>query len=217
MKGWMAPLRHLSAKLLVIESAATGSHPWARLRRLDWTWRSMFFKCTGRCRGSDGSAQAASACAGSVVLQPAAALRRWDGGVWDGALLGARVACAWPRGAADAGAIREGGGGCCGDLRGGCAADDAFCGGEDGRAAGGCAAASWARAAGSPAHGTGECLACALGGVRDHCAAWRHVDRRTAIVRDEDDAVARTSRRGPLAPPPVVVWVRRAPTRGVLL
>jgi transposase len=47
MMGWMAPLRHLSAKLLVIESAATGSHPWARLRQLDWTWRSMFFRCTG--------------------------------------------------------------------------------------------------------------------------------------------------------------------------
>src|SRR4029453_17113809 len=80
-----------------------------------------------RCRGNDGFAQAASAYAGSVVLQPAAALRRWNGGVWDGALLGARVASAWPRGAADAGAIREGlrqaqqerCGGCCGDLRGG--------------------------------------------------------------------------------------------------
>jgi hypothetical protein len=40
MMGWMAPLRHLSAKLLVIESAATGSHPWVRLGQLDWTWRS---------------------------------------------------------------------------------------------------------------------------------------------------------------------------------
>ena len=29
--GWMAPLRHLSAKLLVFESVATGSHPWVRL------------------------------------------------------------------------------------------------------------------------------------------------------------------------------------------
>src|SRR5262245_65038144 len=81
----------------------------------------------GRCRGSDGSAQTASACAGSGVLQPAAALRGWDGGVWDGALLGAGVACAWARGAADAGAIREGlrqaqqerRGGCGGGLRGG--------------------------------------------------------------------------------------------------
>src|SRR5215475_6161426 len=46
MMGWMAPLRHLSAKLLC-ESAANGSHPWARLLRSDWTWRSMFFRCTG--------------------------------------------------------------------------------------------------------------------------------------------------------------------------
>ena len=37
-----------------------------------------------------------------------AALRGWDGGVWDGALLGAGVARAWPRGATDAGEIREG-------------------------------------------------------------------------------------------------------------
>src|SRR5262249_55678674 len=31
----------------LIESAANGSHPWARLLRSDWTWRSMFFRCTG--------------------------------------------------------------------------------------------------------------------------------------------------------------------------
>ena len=48
MMGWMAPLRHLSAKLLSDrESAANGSHPWARLLRSVWTWRSMFFRCTG--------------------------------------------------------------------------------------------------------------------------------------------------------------------------
>jgi hypothetical protein len=42
------------------------------------------------------------------VLQPAAALRCRNGGVCDGALLGTRVGRAWPRGAADAGAIRQG-------------------------------------------------------------------------------------------------------------
>src|SRR5262249_17590115 len=31
----------------LIETAANGSHPWARLLRSDWTWRSMFFRCTG--------------------------------------------------------------------------------------------------------------------------------------------------------------------------
>src|SRR6516162_6023998 len=47
MMGWMAPLRHLSANCCLIESAANGSHPWARLLRSDLTWRSMFFRCTG--------------------------------------------------------------------------------------------------------------------------------------------------------------------------
>src|SRR5947209_18597356 len=68
---------------------------------------ACFSGARGRCRGSDGSAQAASACAGSGVLQSTAALSGWPGGVRDGALLGAGVARAWPRGATDAGAIRE--------------------------------------------------------------------------------------------------------------
>src|ERR1700746_4057359 len=68
---------------------------------------AVFSGARGGCRGSDGSAQAASACAGSGVLQSTAALSSWPGGVRDGALLGAGVARAWPRGATDAGAIRE--------------------------------------------------------------------------------------------------------------
>src|SRR5215831_7186085 len=58
---------------------------------------ACFSGARGRCRGSDGSAQAASACAGSGVLQSTAALSSWPGGVRDGALLGAGVARAWPR------------------------------------------------------------------------------------------------------------------------
>src|SRR5215475_1818808 len=69
---------------------------------------ACFSGARGRCGGSDGSAQAASACAGSSVLQSTAALSGWPGGVRDGALLGAGVARAWARGATDAGAIREG-------------------------------------------------------------------------------------------------------------
>src|SRR6478672_6997069 len=68
---------------------------------------ACFSGARGRCRGSDGSAQAASACAGSGVLQSTAALSGWPGGVRDGALLGAGVARAWPRGATDAEAICE--------------------------------------------------------------------------------------------------------------
>ena len=45
----------------------------------------------GRCSGGDGSAQAASAGAGSGVLQSTAALSGGDGGMCDGALLGAGV------------------------------------------------------------------------------------------------------------------------------
>src|SRR5215468_10961406 len=94
---------------------------------------ACFSGARGRCRGSDGSAQAASACAGSGVLWSTAALSGWPGGVRDGALLGAGVARAWPRGATDAGAIREGihqaqqarCRRCRSDLRGGWAPDDA--------------------------------------------------------------------------------------------
>src|SRR5215467_10879631 len=53
---------------------------------------ACFSGARGRCRGRDGSAQAASACAGSGVLQSTAALSDWPGGVRDGALLGAGVA-----------------------------------------------------------------------------------------------------------------------------
>src|SRR5262245_16075898 len=60
---------------------------------------ACFSGARGRCRGSDGSAQAASACPGSGVLQSTAALSGWPEGVRDGALLGAGLARAWPRGA----------------------------------------------------------------------------------------------------------------------
>src|SRR5215831_9576596 len=45
--GVDGPLAASECQTAVIESAANGSHPWARLLRSDWTWRSMFFKCTG--------------------------------------------------------------------------------------------------------------------------------------------------------------------------
>src|SRR6516225_8702706 len=47
---------------------------------------ACFSGARGRCGGSDGSVQAASACAGSGVLQSTAALSGWPGGVRDGAL-----------------------------------------------------------------------------------------------------------------------------------
>jgi hypothetical protein len=79
MMGWMAPLRHLSAKLLIIESAATGSHPRVSLRRLDWTWRSMFFRSTGSMQRERRFCASSFGVRRFCVLQPAAALRGWDG------------------------------------------------------------------------------------------------------------------------------------------
>src|SRR5947208_2256418 len=92
-----------------------------------------------RCKRSDGFAQAASACAGSRVLQPTSTLSGWVGSVCHGALLGARARRAWARVTGDACAIREGVHQaqqarcrrCGSNLRGGCAADDALCAGQE--------------------------------------------------------------------------------------
>src|SRR5262245_58849433 len=141
MMGWMAPLRHLSAKLLSDRNSSEWEPSMGEVTTigLDFS-KHVFSGARGRCRGRDGSAQAASACAGSGVLQSTAALSDWPGGVRDGALLGAGVARAWPRGATDAGAIREGVHQaqqarcrrCGSDLRGCWAPDDALCAGQDG-------------------------------------------------------------------------------------
>ena len=105
--------------------------------------KACFSGARSRCGRGDGSAQAAAARTNAGVFRRAAALRDWAGGLRNGALLGARVGHAWPRGATDASAIREGlrqaqqerRGRCTSDLRGGGAADDALCARQDGRAA----------------------------------------------------------------------------------
>jgi hypothetical protein len=81
MMGWMAPLQHLSAKLLSdrISSEWEPSMGEVTTIGLDFS-EACFSGARGRCRGSDGSAQAASACAGSGVLQSTAALSGWPGG-----------------------------------------------------------------------------------------------------------------------------------------
>src|SRR5262249_51327196 len=156
---------------------------------------ACFSGARGRCRGSDGSAQAASACAGSGVLQSPAALSGWPGGVRDGTLLGAGVACAWARGASDAGAIREGlrqaqqerCGGCGGDLRGGCGGAGALFGGPERLGARCRAAAPWPGEAGAPAYGSGERFARASGRVIAP-QGLRNVGKLITMVRDEGDA-----------------------------
>ena len=93
MMGWMAPLRHLGAKVLVgrettSEQGAIHERDYDDRVRLG---EACFPGTRGRCSGGDGSAQAASAGAGSGVLQSTAALSGGDGGMCDGALLGAGV------------------------------------------------------------------------------------------------------------------------------
>src|SRR5436190_844129 len=69
---------------------------------------ACFSGARGRRRRSDGFAQAASAYAGSRVLQSTSTLSGWVGSVCHGALLGARARRAWARVTGDACAIREG-------------------------------------------------------------------------------------------------------------
>src|SRR6476620_10424470 len=98
MMGWMAPLRHLGAKMPV------GQKPPANrgaIHERDYDGRLRFGEeCVpgawGRCRGDDGSAQAASPGTSASILQSTTALSSWDGGVCDGALLGAGAAYAGP-------------------------------------------------------------------------------------------------------------------------
>src|SRR5262244_2823456 len=140
MMGWMAPLRHLSAKLLSDRNSSEWEPSMGEVTTIGLDLAACFSGARGRCRGRDGSAQAASACANAGVLQSTAAMSDWPGGVRDGALLGAGVARAWQRGATDAGAIREGlhqaqqarCRRCGSDLRGRSAPDDALCAGQDG-------------------------------------------------------------------------------------
>src|SRR5256714_8826612 len=107
MMGWMAPLRHLSAKLLVDRISSNREPSMGEVTTIGLDLAKHVFQVHGVDAEGATSAQAASACAGSGVLQSTAALSGWPGGVRDGALLGAGVARAWPRGATDAGAIRE--------------------------------------------------------------------------------------------------------------
>src|SRR5205085_1811737 len=66
--------------------AANGSHPWARLLRSDWIWRSTFFRCTGSMQ------KERRFCASSFGVRrfwrssATTSLSGWPGGVRDRAL-----------------------------------------------------------------------------------------------------------------------------------
>src|SRR5215467_343069 len=99
MMGWMAPLRHLSAKLL----SDRISSEWAPSMGEVTTIGLDLAKHVFQVHGVDAD--------GATVLRKQ--LRRGQvlaffSRLCDGSLLGSRVGRAWPRGATDAGAIRQG-------------------------------------------------------------------------------------------------------------
>src|SRR6266478_4102414 len=177
MMGWMAPLRHLSAKLLSDRISSEWEPSMGEVTTIGLDLAKHVFQVHGV--DAEGATVLRKQLRRPGVLQSTAALSGWPGGVRDGALLGAGVARAWPRGATDAGAIRESlrqaqqarCRRCRSDLRGGWAPDDAICAGEDGRATGDGTAASWPRATGASAHDAGERVAGTSCGVRDRGGA----------------------------------------------
>ena len=98
MMGWMAPLRHLGAKLLVgRESAANREPSMGEITTIGLDLAKHVFQVHGvDAEGATVLRKQTSAGTGAGVLQPTAALSGGDGGVCDVALLGAGVACAWP-------------------------------------------------------------------------------------------------------------------------
>src|SRR5262245_30112882 len=108
MMGWMAPLRHLSAKLLSVRISSEWEPSMGEVTTIGLDLAKHVFQVHGVDAEGATVLRKQLRCTGSGVLQSTAALSGWAGGVRDGALLGAGVARAWPRGATDAGAIREG-------------------------------------------------------------------------------------------------------------
>ena len=97
MMGWMAPLRHLSAKMLGVESPADGEPSMSEITTIGLDLAKHVFQVHGvDANGANCCAQATAACTGAGVLQPVAALPNWAGSVYDGTLLGAGVADTWP-------------------------------------------------------------------------------------------------------------------------
>src|SRR6516162_7132957 len=141
MMGWMAPLRHLSAKLLSDRISSEREPSMGEVTTIGFDLAKHVFQVHGvDAEGATVLRKQLRRAQVSGVLWSTAALSGWSGGVRDGALLGAGVARAWPRGATDASAIREGVHQaqqarcrrCGSDLRGGWAPDDALCAGQDG-------------------------------------------------------------------------------------
>ena len=110
MMGWMAPLRHLGARLLVDAKSAANREPsMGEITTIGLDLAKHVFQVHGV--DADGATVLRKQLRRGQVLAFFGRLPRCrggPGGVCDGALLGAGVGGARPRGAADAGAIREG-------------------------------------------------------------------------------------------------------------
>ena len=74
MMRWMAPLRHLGARVLIGREPPANREPsMNEITTIGLDLAKHVFPGTrGRCSGGDGSAQAASTSAGSGVLQSTA-------------------------------------------------------------------------------------------------------------------------------------------------
>src|SRR5436309_5784570 len=103
MMGWMAPLRHLSAKLLSDRISSEWEPSMGEVTTIGLDLAKHVFQVHGV--DAEGATVLRKQLRRAQVL---AGLSGWPGGVRDRALLGAGVARAWPRGAPHAGAIGEG-------------------------------------------------------------------------------------------------------------
>ena len=173
--GWMAPLRHLGAKVLVGENQSADKEP--SMSEITTVGLDLAKECVPGARGR---------CRGTTVLRKQ--LRRAQVLAFFSRLprcLVGMEACAtahcWARELRTLGhdvrlmpamrpvADQERRCGCGSDLRGGCAADNALRAGQDGRTASRCAAAPRSEATGTPAHDAGECSAQASFLVKSIC------------------------------------------------
>ena len=140
MMGWMAPLRHLSAKLLSDRISSEWEPSMGEVTTIGLDLAKHVFQVHGV--DAEGGTVLRKQLRRAQVLAFFSRLPPCLVGLeaCDGALLGAGVARAWAGGATDAGAIREGVHQaqqarcrrCGSDLRGCWAPDDALCAGQDG-------------------------------------------------------------------------------------
>ena len=163
--GWMAPLRHPGARMVVDETHHQEEPSMSEVTTIGLDLAKHVFQ-VHRVDASGATVLRKQLRRGQVVAFFASLPR---------CCLVGLEACTGggPRGPADAGAIRQGlgqaqqdrRGGCRSDLRSGGPAEHAVCRDQDSRATSRATGAPWPRKAGSAAHQPGQCAACASGRV----------------------------------------------------